>query len=67
METKPLTYEYDPEADAGYIRLSDATVDRTVDLEREPLGLTVLADLDGEGRIIGFEILSAQAIVGNVQ
>jgi uncharacterized protein YuzE len=42
---------YDPEADAGYIRLSDAKVASTE--EAGPF----IYDLDNKGRIIGIEIL----------
>ena len=56
--------EYDAEADAAYVRLSDVAVDRTVDLESSDLGMPVLVDLDEAGRIVGFEILDARRRIG---
>ena len=48
---------YDPEADAVYILLARAKVDRTE--EAGPF----LYDLDSEGRICGIEILSASKVL----
>jgi uncharacterized protein YuzE len=45
---------YDPEADALYIELRDAPPADSMDIEE---GVTV--DLDGEGHIIGLEVLDA--------
>ena len=45
---------YDPEADALYIELRDARPADSMDVEE---GVTV--DLDGEGHIIGLEVLDA--------
>ena len=56
--------EYDPEADAAYIRVNEGQVDRTVDLESTELGMPVLVDIDGTGRIIGFEVLDARRRLG---
>lgn len=67
MASKQLRFEYDQEADAAYIRLQDSPVDHTVDLEQVPLGLSVLADVDSEGRLIGFELLSVRTIVGDFE
>ncbi len=59
--------EYDPEADAAYIRLNAGEVDRTVDLESTELGMPVLVDIDGTGRILGFEVLDARRRLGLVE
>jgi len=45
---------YDPEADALYIGLRDVPASDSTDIEE---GVTV--DLDGEGHIIGLEVLDA--------
>jgi uncharacterized protein YuzE len=45
---------YDSEADALYISLRKAAAADAVDIEEG-----VVADLDGEGHVIGFEILDA--------
>ena len=50
---------YDPEADALYIELRDARAADNVDLEDG-----VSADLDAEGRVLGFEVLSARRRLG---
>ena len=49
-----MKIEYDREADALYIQLRDAKVDDNIDIEE---GVTV--DVDGEGHIIGVEVLDA--------
>lgn len=61
-----LTFRYDPEVDAGYIQLRQAPIDRTVDLDEEPLKLPVFVDVDSAGRIVGIEILSVSSTVGEV-
>ena len=48
---------YDPEADAVYIYLSRAKVDRTE--EAGPF----IYDLDADGRVRGIEILSASEVL----
>ena len=48
---------YDPEADAVYVLLAHAKVDRTE--EAGPF----IYDLDAEGRISGIEILSASKVL----
>ncbi|GAB2836863.1 DUF2283 domain-containing protein [Microbacterium insulae] len=53
-----IPFRYDPEVDAGYIRLSNAPVDHTVDLEPTTLGLPVLIDVDASGALVGIEILN---------
>ena len=45
---------YDSEADALYISLRKASAADAVDIEEG-----VVADLDGEGHVIGFEILDS--------
>jgi uncharacterized protein YuzE len=54
---------YDPEADAVYILVSGGKIDR-----QEEAG-PFIYDLDGNGRIIGIEILSASKVLapGNWQ
>ena len=47
---------YDSEADALYISLRKASAADAIDIEEG-----AVADLDGEGHVIGFEILDAQA------
>jgi uncharacterized protein YuzE len=59
--------EYDEQADAAYIRLRSAPVERTVDLESSALGMPVLVDLDEDGRILGFEILDAARHLGALE
>ena len=47
------TVEYDPEADAAYVRLANGkAVDRTVEFDDD-----VQVDLDADGNIVGIEIL----------
>jgi uncharacterized protein YuzE len=46
--------EYDKEVDALYIRLQEAYVDRTVEIEE---GVNI--DLDDNGKLIGIEVLDA--------
>lgn len=55
-----LEFRYDPEVDAGYVKLRDVPVERTVDLESTELGLPVLIDLDASGRLVGIEILDVR-------
>lgn len=45
---------YDPEADAAYFYLGEATVAAT-----EEVMDNVMLDLDAEGRIVGMEVLHA--------
>jgi uncharacterized protein YuzE len=57
-EAKAMTdITYDPEADAVYITFGRGTVDRTE--ETGPF----IYDVDGEGHILGIEILSASKIL----
>jgi uncharacterized protein YuzE len=48
---------YDPEADAVYIRMGRADIDRTE--EAGPF----IYDVDADGRVIGIEILSASKVL----
>lgn len=50
---------YDPESDALYIELRSGQAEDSVDLED---GVT--ADLDGDGHVIGVEILDAEERLG---
>lgn len=50
---------YDPEADALYIQLRDVPVKDSVDIEEG-----VVADLDGDGHIVGIELLDAEERIG---
>ena len=52
---RKYTIEYDPEADAAYVRLleKDGNVNETVEFDDG-----MQADLDAEGRVIGIEILN---------
>jgi uncharacterized protein YuzE len=46
---------YDPEADALYVRFSDAHI-----VESEEVSDGVVLDFDGEGRIVAIEVLEAR-------
>ena len=46
---------YDPEADAAYLRFSDQTV-----AESDEVSPGVVIDYDGEGRMVGMEVLNAR-------
>lgn len=48
--------EYDPEANALYVRFSDDRVERT-----EELRPGIMLDFDSKGRIVGIEMLDAKA------
>ena len=54
-----MRISYDAQADALYIQLREATADDSRDLEE---GVT--ADLDGDGHIIGLEVLDARERLG---
>jgi uncharacterized protein YuzE len=45
---------YDPEADAAYIYIADATV-----AESEEVAEGLVLDLDDRGRVVGIEVLNA--------
>ena len=54
-----MIIQYDPEADAAYIRFSDKTVSRT----REESDVCIL-DLDASDDLIGIELLSVFGFAG---
>ena len=54
-----MKIEYDQEADALYIQFREVHAEDNIDIEN---GVTV--DLDGDGHIIGIEILDAAERVG---
>lgn len=47
-----MKIRYDPEADAMYIKLKEATVDHTQEVDEN-----TIIDFDKEGMVIGFELL----------
>jgi uncharacterized protein YuzE len=54
-----MRIEYDKEADALYIVLRDVPASDSTDLEE---GVTI--DLDGDGHIVGLEVLDASERLG---
>ena len=48
-----MKLEFDPQADAAYLEISDAEIESTREIEPG-----ILADYDAEGHIVGIEILS---------
>lgn len=50
--------EYDPEANALYVRFSEDKVDRT-----EELRPGVIVDFDSRGHIVGIEMLDAKRLL----
>jgi uncharacterized protein YuzE len=46
---------YDPQADAAYFKLGEATV-----FESEEVAPDVILDFDKEGRVVGLEVLQAK-------
>ena len=50
-----LRLEYDPEADAAYIRFSSESV-----LESEEVAEGIVLDFDAAGHIVGMEVLNAR-------
>ena len=55
------TYRYDGEADALYIRRTDAQVARTLDT-----GLGILVDFDDQEAVVGVEVLSPSRLAFSV-
>jgi uncharacterized protein YuzE len=47
-----MEFDYDPEANAGYVRRVHGKVDRTLSIRD-----VVMIDLDVDGNVIGVEIL----------
>lgn len=54
-----MQIDYDPEADAIYVRLRDGVVDDTLEA-----GKTIFVDVDSEGLPLGLEILFAGRVLG---
>ena len=50
--------EYDPEANALYVKFSDDEIDRT-----EELRPGLIVDFDSRGHIVGIEMLDAKTIL----
>jgi len=50
---------YDPEADASYLKVSDARIDRTIEIAPD-----VFLDLSAEGDVVGIEILRSSSRPG---
>lgn len=48
-----MRHEYDPSADALYVRITPGTVTKTLEL-----GDGVLLDLDSHGWVLGIEVIS---------
>jgi len=48
-----MKLEFDPIADAAYLEISDADIERTQQIEPG-----IIADYDADGHIVGIEILS---------
>jgi uncharacterized protein YuzE len=48
-------FEYDPEADAAYLRFSSEAI-----LESEEVSDGIILDYDNDGRIVGMEVLDAR-------
>ncbi len=53
-----MNWQYDPQANAASLRLSDATV-----VESEEVRPDVVLDFDAEGRIVRIEVLDARALL----
>jgi uncharacterized protein YuzE len=51
-----LKVEYDPEANAAYIRFSSEAI-----LESEEVSAGIVLDYDDQGHIVGMEILDARS------
>ena len=50
-----LKVEYDPEADAAYIRFSSEPIE-----ESEEVSAGIVLDFDADGHIVGMEVLRAR-------
>ena len=48
-----MKFEFDPQADAAYLEISDAEVETTHQIEPG-----IIIDYDAEGHIVGIEVLS---------
>jgi len=62
-----MKISYDAAADAAYIRIVDVIdpgqVDKTYLCDPHEVGGMVNIDLDGDGRILGVEVLTASALL----
>lgn len=50
-----LKFEYDPEADAAYIRFSSERIE-----ESEEVSAGIVLDYDASGHIVGMEVMRAR-------
>lgn len=48
-----MKLEFDPQADAAYLEISDAEIETTQEIEPG-----IIADYDASGHIVGIEVLS---------
>lgn len=48
-----MKLEFDPQADAAYLEISDAEIEKTQEIEPG-----IIADYDANGHIVGIEVLS---------
>ena len=48
-----MKLEFDPQADAAYLEISDAEIESTKEIEPG-----IIADYDANGHIVGIEVLS---------
>lgn len=48
-----MKLEFDPQADAAYLEISDAEIETTQEIEPG-----IIADYDANGHIVGIEVLS---------
>ena len=48
-----MKLEFDPQADAAYLEISDAEIETTKQLEPG-----IIVDYDAQGQIVGIEVLS---------
>lgn len=49
-----MKFEYDPQADALYVRLNDQPI-----LESEEVQPGIILDFDDNGKVVGVEVLNA--------
>ncbi|MCM3658836.1 DUF2283 domain-containing protein [Agromyces mediolanus] len=62
-----MKLSFDPEADAAYLTLGDAiapgSISHTAEFESPAEGTMLLADVDANGRILGFEFIGAHLLL----
>jgi uncharacterized protein YuzE len=62
-----MSTEYDPEADAAYIKLRDdigaGGVDRTVMCDPAEVGGMINLDFDVDGHLVGIEVMDASRLL----